>query len=80
MSSVSLRTSPVWTWPSTVAMAVARKIGAIHHRFGAHGGKVVAIERDVEHADWRHGTFKVRDLRGHSFGKRDASATDADET
>jgi len=58
---------------------VAGKFCAIDYRLGADSRKVVAIERDVEHADGRPVTFEVRDFIGHALGERHAAAANADE-
>src|SRR5258705_6089643 len=53
---------------------VSGKICAVNYWLGADRGEIVAIQRDVENANRWSIPFKVRDLVGHSFRERHASA------
>src|SRR5205085_10869973 len=55
------------------------KLGRLDHRLRRDGGQVVAIERDVEDAEWNRMSLHLLDLFGDALADRHAAATDADD-
>src|SRR5215212_722311 len=55
---------------------VAGKICAIDDRLGADGREIVAIERDVEYADWRSIAFEIGNLLRHAFSEGNSATPD----
>src|SRR5215213_3654271 len=58
---------------------VAGEICAIDDRLGADSREIVAIERDVEYADWRAIAFEIRNLLRHAFGEWNATTPDSNK-
>ena len=52
----------------------------LDHRFGAEGGEVIAIERDIKRADGDWGIFHALDDLSQALGQGHAAATDSDQT
>src|SRR5580692_788082 len=51
----------------------------VHYRLRAHGGKIVAVERDVYGADWNIHAGEILDGFRQALGERNASAANADQ-
>src|SRR6185295_11507356 len=58
---------------------VAGKICAIDDRLGSDNREVVAIESDIEYADWRSIAFEIGDLLRHALGEWNTTTSDSDE-
>ena len=56
-----------------------RDFGGVDHRLFGNGGKIVAVQIDVENADRNHAILQVLDLFGETLRQRHAAAADADE-
>ena len=62
-----------------LALHGKRDFGGVHDRLDLHGGKIVAIEVDIEDADRNLAVFEGLDLGRQALRQRHAAAADSDE-